>query len=155
MLQRHKWKGHAMSVKPIPEGFHTLTPYLAVRGAATLIEFLRKAFGAEEIERHAMPDGTIMNALLKVGSSMVFAGECPKGHEPTPAMLYLYVEDADATFRSAVAAGGEVTQAVTDQFYGDRAGAVRDATGNIWWIATRKEDVSPEELQRRAMAARK
>ena len=141
-----------MTVRAIPEGYHTITPYFAVRNAAGLIEFLERAFNAEVSERLAAPDGTVMHAQLKIGDSMVMIGHVPKeaDYKLMPAMLYMYVEDADAVFKKAVQAGGKVVMEPVDQFYGDRSGAVEDPAGNQWWIATRKEDVSSEELMRRS-----
>jgi PhnB protein len=138
-----------MKVKPIPEGYHTITPYLSIHGVPQVIEFLKSAFDAQEVDRHCLPDGTVMNAEIKVGDSMVMLGEKPKDEKPYPAMLYLYVEDADSVFRRAVQAGGKVITDLTDQFYGDRSGAVEDSAGNQWWIATRKENISAEELNQR------
>lgn len=133
-----------MKVKPVPEGYHTVTPYLAIHGAAKVIEFLKQAFDAIEIERHSMPDGTIMNAEVKIGDSMVMVGEKPKDQQGFPAMLYLYVEDVDTVFKKAVKAGAKVVREVADQSYGDRSGGVEDSAGNQWWIATRKENLSRE-----------
>lgn len=145
-----------MPVKPIPDGFHTVTPYLMVADAAKLIDFLTAAFGAQELVRHALPDGRVMHALVKVGDSMIMMGEAtPEQGGPMPASTYLYVPDVDAVHASAVAAGGTSLMAPADQFYGDRSGGVRDAWGNMWWIGTHIEDVSSEELQRRAEAVAK
>ena len=141
-----------MKVNPIPEGYHTITPYLAVKEAHALVEFLKQAFDAT-VEVHAMPDGTILNAQAQVGDSMVLIGQAPKDlpdSELMPAMLYLYVDDADAWYRKALAAGGESIREPADQFYGDRVGAVRDLARNQWWFATHKEEMPSEELVRRA-----
>lgn len=145
-----------MKVNAIPKGYHTITPYLAVKDAQGLLEFLKKAFDAT-VETHAMPDGTILNAQAQVGDSMVLIGQAPKGtpdSELMPAMLYLYVEDADAWYRKAMAAGGESIREPADQFYGDRVGAVRDLARNQWWFATHKEEMSSEEMVRRAAERR-
>ncbi len=141
-----------MTVKAIPEGYHTITSYFAVRDAAKLVEFLKRAFDAEELERLAMPDGTVMHAVMKIGDSRVMIGHVPPDSTYTlmPAMLYMYVNDADAVYRRAIQAGGKSVLEPMDQFYGDRSGAVEDSAGNQWWIATRKEDLSSEELMRRA-----
>lgn len=142
-----------MKVKTIPEGYHTITPYFSVRDAPKLIEFLKQAFDAQEIERHAMPDGTIINAQIKVGDSMVLVGEAPKDlgeRKLMPAMLYMYVNDVDAVYQSAIQAGGKSIMEPKDQFYGDRSGAVEDLAGNQWWIATHQEEMSQEELIERA-----
>ncbi len=141
-----------MNVKAIPEGYHTITPYLAVKDAHGLLEFLKKAFDSR-VEIHALNDGTILNAQAQVGDSMVLIGQVPQDRpdsELMPAMLYLYVEDADAWYRKAMAAGGKSIREPADQFYGDRVGAVRDLAGNQWWFATHKEEMSSEELVRRA-----
>lgn len=142
-----------MAVKPIPEGFHTVTPYLAVRGAARLIDFLEKGLGAKVSERLAMPDGTIMHAQAQIGDSMVMVADSGS-REPKPCILYLYVKDADALFNQAMRAGGVEVMPMTDQFYGDRSGGVRDPLGNEWWFATHIEDLSAEELTRRGIEAR-
>ena len=142
-----------MKVRAIPEGYHTITPYLAVKDAHGLVEFLRKAFDAK-VEVHAMPDGTMLNAQAQVGDSMVLIGQASKDRpdsELMPAMLYLYVEDADAWYGKAMAAGAESIREPADQFYGDRVGAVRDLARNQWWFATHKEEMPSEEMVRRAM----
>src|SRR5688572_10063348 len=115
-----------MAVKPIPEGFHTVTPYLLVSGVAGLIDFLKQAFNAEEIHRSASPDGTVMHAQIKIGDSMVMMGEAGGEWKPMPIMLYLYVDDVDAWYHRALKAGGTSERELTDEFYGDRVGAVRD-----------------------------
>ena len=142
-----------MAVKPVPDGYHTVTPYLTVPGVAKLIEFVQRAFDAVEVhECMKRPDGTIMHAEVKIGDSMVMMGE-PMGCPPSPAALYLYVPDTDAIYRRALAAGATSLMEPADQFYGDRNAGVRDPAGNHWWIATHKEDVPPAELARRAVAA--
>ena len=141
-----------MSVNAIPKGYHTITPYFSVRDAHGLVDFLKRAFdGVAEV--HSMPDGSILNAQVQVGTSMVLIGQAPKDQpadKRMPAMLYMYVEDVDTVYRKAIAAGGESIIEPRDQFYGDRVGAVRDLTGNQWWIATHKEEMSSEEMTRRA-----
>jgi PhnB protein len=139
-----------MSAKPIPEGYHTVTPYLVVEGAAKLIDFLKQAFDAEETFRMPMPDGSIMHAEVKIGDSMVMMGEASDKWKAMPCAIYLYVNDADAVYRRALKAGATSTMESSDQFYGDRQGGVKDPSGNTWWIATHKEDVSSEELKKRA-----
>ena len=139
-----------MSVDPIPEGYHTITPYLTVRGATELLEFVKRAFDARETECIRGPDGRVNHAQVLIGDSNVMMGECPKDHEPMPGMLYLYVRDVDAWFAKATAAGATVIEELNDKFYGDRSGAVQDCSGNRWYMATHVEDVSPEEIQRRA-----
>jgi uncharacterized glyoxalase superfamily protein PhnB len=143
-----------MKVNPIPVGYHTVTPYLAVHHVSKTMEFLKLAFDAEEVMRHAMPDGRIMNAVIRIGNSMIMMGERPSDQKTWPAMLYLYVEDADALYQQAMAAGGKSIMDITDQFYGDRSGAVEDPSGNQWWIATHIEDMSDDELLERAKKQR-
>lgn len=135
--------------KPIPPGFHTVTSYLFVPGAAHLIEYLRAAFDAEVVSRHADADGKISYALVKIGDSMVMVSEPREPWKPMPCGIYLYVPDTDATYRNAMAAGGISLMEPADQFYGDRNAGVQDPSGNQWWIATHIEDVSPKELERR------
>ena len=141
-----------MAVKPIPDGYHSVTPYLVVQGAATLIEFLKQAFEASETFRMARPDGTIMHAEVKIGDSTVMMGEAGGEHKPMPTCIYLYVNDADAVYKRALQAGATSQMAPANQFYGDRHGGVMDPVGNLWWIATHVEDVPPEEVARRAEA---
>ena len=141
-----------MAVKPIPDGYRTVTPYLTVPQAPRQIDFLKQAFGAQEVERMALPDGRVMHAEVKIGDSIVMMGEANDKWPAMPACLYLYVDDVDATYARALKAGATTLQEPADQFYGDRCGGVKDASGNTWWIATRKEDVSPEELKKRHQA---
>jgi PhnB protein len=141
-----------MAVKPIPEGFHTVTPYLMVQGASKLIDFLKQAFGAKEILRMARPDGAIMHAEVKIGDSIVMMSEASGEHGPMPTMIYLYVEDVDTIYNRALQAGATSLREPTDEFYGDRSGGVKDPSGNQWWIGTHIEDVSPQELKKRAEA---
>jgi uncharacterized glyoxalase superfamily protein PhnB len=149
-------KEPTMAVKAIPEGYHTVTPYLIARGADKIVEFLKKAFDAElSFPPMQRPDGKIMHADVKVGDSHVMLSEATDQHQPMPCMLHLYVPDVDAAYRRAVAAGGTSTMEPTDQFYGDRGGGVKDPCGNHWYIATHKEDVAPDELRRRAEEAMK
>ena len=138
-----------MGVNPIPEGYRTVTPYLVVEGAATVLDFVKQAFGAEEKFRMEAPDGKIGHAEAQIGDSMVMLGDAGEEHPAMPAMIHLYVEDCDATYERALAAGGTSEREPTDQFYGDRSAGVRDSTGNLWWIATHVEDVPEDELARR------
>ncbi len=136
-------------VKPIPDGYSSVTPYLAVRGANELIAFLEEAFGATargDIMR--APDGTVGHAELTIGDSLVMVGEAPG--EPAHAMLHLYVEDCDAVYKKALEMGGGSVSEPADQFYGDRTAGVLDPSGNQWYISTHVEDVAPDEMQRRA-----
>lgn len=142
-----------MAVKPIPEGFRTVTPYLVVEGAAGLIDFLQQAFDAREVFRMAGPNDTVGHAEVRIGDSMVMLADASAQHPAQSCMICLYVEDVDAVYRRAIAAGATSIKEPANQFYGDRSGGVRDATGTQWWISTHVEDVSPEELQKRAAAA--
>jgi PhnB protein len=139
----------ANPVKPIPDGYHTLTPYLTVHGAAGLIDFLKRAFDAQEHSRTARPDGTVMHADLQIGDSRLMVSEATEQWKAAPTGLYLYVPDTDATYRRALEAGATSLMEPADQFYGDRNAGVKDACGNSWWIATHVEDVAPEEMERR------
>ncbi len=147
--------------KPIPDGYHTATPYLIIGGAGDAIEFYKKAFGAQELFRFPTPDGKIGHAEIKIGDSpIMLADEYPemgyKGPQSlggSPVSIMIYVEDVDTIFNQAVAAGATVKEAVTDKFYGDRLGTVTDPFGHVWHISTHKEDVSIEEMQKRAQAA--
>jgi PhnB protein len=138
-----------MGVNPIPEGYHTVTPYLVVEGAATVLDFVKEAFGAEEKFRMDMPGGKIGHAEAKIGDSIVMMGDAGEENPAMPAMIHLYVDDCDATYERALAAGGTTVREPENQFYGDRSAGVRDSTGNLWWIATHVEDVPEEELAKR------
>lgn len=150
-----------MPVKPIPEGYHSVTPYLIINGASEAIEFYKKAFAATELFRFPAPGGKIGHAEIKIGDSpIMLADEYPdmgyKGPQSlggSPITLMIYVEDVDNVFNRAVGAGATVKEAVQDKFYGDRSGSVIDPFGHIWHVATHKEDVSMEEMERRAKAA--
>ncbi len=141
-----------MAVKPIPDGYHTVTPYLVVPDVARLIEFLEQALGAKEIERMPMPDGSVTHAEVRIGDSPVMMGQASGQHKPLPCALYVYVADVDAAYRQAIAAGATSISAPADMFYGDRNAGVLDPAGNQWWMATHKEDVPPAEMRRRAIA---
>jgi uncharacterized glyoxalase superfamily protein PhnB len=140
------------SVQPIPDGSHTITPYLVVEGVPKLIEFLKQAFGAQEQGRMARPDGGVMHAEVKVGDSKLMMGEPMGDWKAKPCSLYLYVEDVDAVYQHAIQAGGTSVSEPSDQFYGDRTGGVIDPSGNYWGIATHVEDVSHEEMAKRFAA---
>jgi PhnB protein len=148
-------------VTPVPAGFHTATPYLVVRDAARAIEFYKQAFGAKEIFRMPAPDGKIMHGEIQIGDSRVMlSDECPdmgskspQALNGSPVSIFLYVEDVDAVFKNAVAAGAKPTAPVQDMFWGDRYGKVTDPFGHQWQIATHKEDVSPHEMEKRSAAA--
>lgn len=137
------------NVETIPKGFHAVTPMLTVRGARDVLDFLKNVFDAQEVNIMAYPDGTVAHAMVMVGDSMVMLGEATENWEPMPAGLYVYVEDADEVYRKALAAGATSVMEPMDTFYGDRHGAVKDSSGNMWSIATHIEDVSPEEMAKR------
>jgi PhnB protein len=149
-----------MSVKAIPAGHHTASPYLAIKNAAEALEFYKKAFGANEIYKLMMPDGRLGHAEMRVGDSIImmadefpeYGGKAPQTLGGSPVSIYLYVEDVDAFFKKALAAGAKERKPVMDQFYGDRSGQLEDPFGHLWWVATHKEDVAPEEIQKRAEA---
>ena len=142
-----------MAVTYIPEGFHSVTPYLVVRGAQKTIDFIKQTFSAEMIGNMTKrPDGSVMHATFKIGNSLVMISDATAEHSPMPAMLYVYVPDVDAAFKRAIVAGGTSVMEPTDQFYGDRAGGLKDPTGVSWWIGTHQEDVAPQELKKRAEA---
>ena len=150
-----------MAVKPIPEGYHTVTPYLAVDDAAGAIEYYKKAFGAKERVRMDAPDGKIGHAELEIGDSLVMLSDPfpdastrpPSELGGTSASVFLYVKDVDAVVGKAVKAGATVTMEVADQFWGDRFGSLTDPFGHSWSIATHVEDVPPEEMAERAKDA--
>src|SRR4051812_41589699 len=142
----------ATNVKPVPEGYHTVTPFLNVKGAAETIDFIKKAFGGEEKFRMPGPDGKIMHAEIRVGDSVIMVSDAQQ-MPAMPGNLHLYVTDADAVFKRAVEAGGKVVLPIQDMFWGDRYGKLTDPAGNHWAIATHKEDVSPQEAAKRAQAA--
>jgi uncharacterized glyoxalase superfamily protein PhnB len=141
-----------MPVKAKPDGYHSVTAYLVVDGAARLIDFLGQTFDAEEVERFAAPGNRVGHAEVRIGDSVVMLGDAHGEHKAMQAMLYVYVDDVDATFQRALAAGGTSVQAPADHFYGDRSGGVKDPAGNSWYVATHKEDVAPQELAKRAAA---
>ena len=138
------------SAKPIPEGYHTVTPYVLVQGADKLIDFMKKAFNAKETERYSMPDGSVGHAEVRIGDSAIMVADAQgEEYKPMAAGIHLYVEDCDATYKRAIEAGVMSTREPEDQFYGDRSAGVNDQFGNKWWIATHKEDLSKEEITKR------
>jgi len=141
-----------MSVKPIPEGYHTVTPYLVVDGAERVLEFIRRTFQTQE--RYSMPseDGKIRHAEIQIGDSVVMLSDPTEQWPAMPSTLHVYLEDCDAAYRRALEAGGVSVREPEDQFYGDRSAGVRDPGGNIWWVSTHVEDVSPEQLAERMQA---
>lgn len=148
-----------MTVRPIPEGYHSVTPYLMINGAANAIEFYRRAFGATESFKLEAPGGKVGHAEIQIGDSRIMMADDCGGESPfrnpqstggSPVGLHLYVEDVDAVFTQAVSAGATVIKPVQDQFYGDRTGALKDPFGHIWFLATHKEELSPDEIKQRA-----
>jgi PhnB protein len=146
----------AKAQKPVPEGFHTVTPQLTLDDASAAIDWYKKALGAEEVSRHLGPNGKVMHAEIRIGNSRimlndaVFDAKAPKALGGSPASLWIYVEDCGALFDRAAAAGAQVRMPVSDQFWGDRCGSVVDPGGYTWTIATRKEDLTGEEGDTRA-----
>ncbi len=149
-----------MPTKPIPDAYHSITPYLSIDGAARAIEFYQQAFGATERMRMEMPDGRLGHAELQIGDSVVMLADgCGEIGFPTATELggtavgiHLYVEDVDAVFTGALDAGATELRPLADQFYGDRTGTLRDPFGHMWFLATHKDDLTPEELYARAEA---
>jgi PhnB protein len=158
LSQRHK-ENILMptKVKPIPDGHRTVTPYLAIKNAAKALDFYKRAFGAVESYKLTMPDGRVGHAEIRLGDSLImladefpeYGGKAPDTLGGSPVSLHLYVEDVDAFVKKAVAAGAKESKPVVDQFYGDRSGQLEDPFGHLWWVATHKEDVPPEEMQKR------
>ena len=150
-----------MAVKPQPAGYHSITPYLIVDGAARAIDYYKSAFGAVEVMRIPAPGERVGHAELRIGDSVIMLADehpeigarGPRHYQGSPSSLLLYVPDVDATVKRAVEAGGRLKRPVADQFYGDRTGGVEDPFGHLWYVATHIEDVSPEEMSRRAGAA--
>jgi PhnB protein len=149
------------TVKPIPEGYHNVTPYLYVRGAASAIDFYKSAFGATELMRMPGPDGRIMHAELKIGdSTLMLADENPRMGIMSPQTIggyssgyLLYVADVDSVIHKAIENGAKPLHPIKNQFYGDRSGLILDPFGHMWTVATHIEDVSPEEIQKRMSSA--
>jgi PhnB protein len=150
-----------MAVKPIPDGYHSVTPYLCTKGAAYAIEFYKQAFSAVERMRITQPDGRVGHAELQIGDSIIMLADefpemdarSPQSLGGSPVSIHLYVEDVDVVFKQAVAAGAKIKRPVADQFYGDRLGGIEDPFGHTWWISTHKEDLSSEEIEQRAAAS--
>ena len=147
-----------MAVKPIPQNYHSVTPYLIVQGAAKAIDFYKKAFGATEIMRFPGPNNTIAHAEIKIGDSPIMLSDeqhgyrSPQGYGGSPISLMVYVENVDKVFKQAVDSGAKSVRDVADQFYGDRVGTLTDPFGHTWSIGTHVEDVSMEEMQKRMAA---
>ena len=137
--------------KPVPKGFHTVTPYITAQHADKVIAFMQQAFGAEfDHEPMKRPDGSLMHATLRIGDSMVMIAQATESAHAMPASLYLYLPNVDATYQLAIKAGATSVMEPADQFYGDRCGGVKDSAGNQWFLATHIEDVQVGELKRRA-----
>jgi PhnB protein len=143
----------AAKVNPVPEGYHTVCPYIVVTGVARLIDFVKQVFDGKEVFVGRRPDGSVQHAEVKIGDSIVMMGEGADAKR-FPAMLHLYLEDCDAVYQRAIAAGAKSLREPADQPYGDRTAGVEDTFGNQWWLATHTEDVSSEEMERRARAAK-
>ena len=140
-----------MAVKPIPDGYHSVTPYLTVRDAENVVAFLQQAFGAEiALAPIKRPDGKITHVEVTIGDSRIMIAEESDMAKATPSALYLYVPDVDSVYRQAVKAGGKTIMEPADMFYGDRSGGVKDSSGNSWFIATHKKDLAPQELAKAA-----
>ena len=150
-------------VKPIPDGYHSATPYLIIDGAARAIDYYKRAFGAKELMRVPAPNDRIGHAEIKIGDSVIMLADehpemdarSPKHYGGSPISIMVYLEDVDKQFKQAIAAGGTAVRPVTDQFYGDRSGTLKDPFGHSWHLSTHKEDVSMEEMNRRMAAMKK
>ena len=138
------------AVNPIPEGMHTVTPFIVVNQAAMLMEFIKNAFDGKIRGQMDGEDGKVMHAEMTIGDSHIMISDANEKNAPMPCMLYLYVEDVDSTYQQALKAKGQSLREPTDEFYGDRSAGVKDPWGNQWWMATHVEDVSPEEMKKRA-----
>jgi uncharacterized glyoxalase superfamily protein PhnB len=145
----HKKTDSAHKLRPVPEGYHTVTPFIIVKGAAQLLDFLSDAFEALEIARVPSEDGTLGHAETRIGDSVVMMFDSKKDWPETPSFLRLYVEDCDAAYQQALKAGADSVTFPTNMPWGDRVCRVRDPFGNLWWIMTRMEDLSPGEIQKR------
>lgn len=149
------------NVKPIPEGYHSVTPYLSIKGAAAAIDYYKQVFGATELFRMAGPDGKIGHAEIKIGDSPIMLADefpemefvSPKTLGGSPVGLMIYVDDVDAMYTQAINAGAQEIKPLQNQFYGDRSGTLKDPFGHVWTVATHIEDVPPEEMEQRAKAA--
>jgi len=136
-------------VNPIPQGYGTVTPYLIVDGVPKLIDFLKETFHAEERARINDKEDHVGHAEIKIGNSIVMMADSTAQYRPIPSQLYVYVDNVDDTYERAMTAGGTSEQEPTTQFYGDHTAAIKDPTGNVWWIAAHVEDISPQEMDKR------
>ena len=149
------------TIRPIPAGYHAITPYLAIQNAAAALDFYKRAFGAREILRMAMPDGKVAHAEMRVGDSVVMMADesaeqdflSPAARGGSTVTIHLYVPDVDSMFSKALDAGAKVVRELQDQFYGDRTACVVDPFGHVWYLATHKEEVSKSEMKKRAAKA--
>ncbi len=139
-------------VEPVPEGYHTVTPFLLVNNAEELIEFIKKAFGGTVDDMMKSDDGSIRHSTVKIGDSLVMISDGTKQYEPMPCMLHLYVEDVDSVYEKAVQAGGISLREPEDQFYGDRSAGIQDKWKNQWWLATHIEDLDDDEMKRKRIS---
>lgn len=142
-----------MAVKPIPDNYPRVCPYLIVPGVRALITFIETVFDAQPGQHHEGPDGKVMHAEVRIGDSVIMMGEASEKWKAIPGSLHVYVADVDAAYKRALAAGATTVTEPADQFYGDRSAGVKDASGNTWWITTHIEDVTPEEISRRGEQA--
>ena len=147
---KEKTMSQPTMAKPIPEGFHTVTPFIVVNDAGKLLEFIKQAFNGETTFIMNHPDGKVMHATTRIGDSTIMVADEMDRFPAMPCMLYLYVEDTDAVYKQAINAGGQSLREPIDEFYGDRSAGIKDGWGNQWWIATHIEDVSDEEVKQRA-----
>ena len=152
---KEKTTTFATAAKPIPDGFHSVTPFVIVTDATRLLEFIKKAFRGETTSIMNDPDGKVIHATAKIGDSLIMVADAMERFPAMPCMLYLYVEDVDTVYQKAIKAGGQSLREPTNEFYGDRSAGIKDAWDNQWWIATHIEDVDEEELKRRAAEFRK
>lgn len=150
------------AVHAIPEGYANVTPYLCLADAGAALDFYQTAFGAQVLFRMDQPDGRVGHAEIQIGNSRLMLADeypemefrSPRSHGGSPVLIHLYVEDVDATVNKALTAGAKLVRQISDQFYGDRSGIIEDPSGHRWCVATHIEDLSPEEIQRRAAALR-
>ena len=150
MPDANRSAGADAGILPVPEGYRAVTPWIVSRDTAGLLDFVKEAFGAEEIARIPNEDGTIGHAEFRIGDSIVMAFDAREGWPDTPGFFRLYVEDGDAVYRRALEAGAVSVTEMTHLFFGDRVGRVRDPQGNVWWIQTRVEEVDAVEMEKRA-----
>jgi PhnB protein len=143
-------KTKSKSARAVPEGYHTVTPYLVVDNAQGLIEFIERSFNGKVVSLMKLDNNRIMHATMSIGDSTVMLSDTMEGMEAQTCMLYLYLEDVDSVYQKTIQAKGIAVREPKTEFYGDRAGAIKDQWGNVWWIATHVEDVDQQELERRA-----